>query len=45
MTFYAAINANAAHPQEAFDFIELLYSEELYRAGFRGERVPLWYYL
>ena len=29
VTFYAAINANAAHPQEAFDFIELLYSEEL----------------
>lgn len=29
MTFYAAINANADHPQEAFDFIELLYSEEL----------------
>lgn len=29
MTFYAAINANAAHPQEAFDFIELLYSPEL----------------
>ena len=24
-----AINANAAHPQEAFDFIELLYSPEL----------------
>ena len=30
MTFYAAINANAAYPQEAFDFIELLYSEELF---------------
>ena len=29
VTFYAAINANAAHPQEAFDFIELLYSPEL----------------
>lgn len=29
VTFYAAINRNAAHPQEAFDFIELLYSEEL----------------
>lgn len=29
VTFYAAINANVAHPQEAFDFIELLYSEEL----------------
>ena len=30
VTFYAAINANAAYPQEAFDFIELLYSEELF---------------
>ena len=29
VTFYAAINANAAHPQEAFDFIKLLYSPEL----------------
>ena len=30
VTFYAAINRNAAHPQEAFDFIELLYREELF---------------
>ena len=29
VTFYAVINRNAAHPQEAFDFIELLYSPEL----------------
>ncbi len=36
MTLYVAINRNAAHPQEAFDFIELLYSEELFNGqGFK----------
>ncbi len=29
VTFYAAINRNASHPQEAFALIELLYSPEL----------------
>lgn len=29
VTMYAAINGNTQHPQEAFDFIELLYSDEV----------------
>lgn len=29
VSLYAAINRNTQHPQEAFDFIELLYSDEV----------------
>ena len=32
VSLYAAINRNTQHPQEAFDFIELLYSDEVITA-------------
>lgn len=32
VSLYAAINGNTQHPQEAFDFIELLYSDEIITA-------------